>query len=203
MTDSEQPFVENGSIHEDRTFRGVTAFESEVRDVEFFNCTFERCTLPQCRFEHCTFDGCRFALCDLGVAKVRNSKVQDTTFTHCKMIGIDWTKLRPLAPHVALAATFDNCTLSYSSFYGMEAPRLVILACVAHEVDFGDADLHDASLARTDLMGSTFLHTNLGGADLRGASNYAIDARHNTLAKARFSLPEAVSLLQSLDIIVE
>lgn len=37
-------------------------------------------------------------------------------------------------------------------------------------------------------------------ANFIGARNYAIDPTQNTLKKAKFSLPEAMSLLRSLDI---
>jgi hypothetical protein len=39
-------------------------------------------------------------------------------------------------------------------------------------------------------------------ADFTGATNYAIAASLNTLKKTKFSLPEAMSLLYSLDIIL-
>jgi hypothetical protein len=41
------------------------------------------------------------------------------------------------------------------------------------------------------------------GADFREAFNYDIDFKFNKLAKAKFSIPEALSLLNSLDIILE
>jgi fluoroquinolone resistance protein len=54
----------------------------------------------------------------------------------------------------------------------------------------------------TDFSNSRFQHTNLTEADFTGATNYAIAASLNTLKKTKFSLPEAMSLLYSLDIIL-
>jgi len=39
-------------------------------------------------------------------------------------------------------------------------------------------------------------------ADFTGAKNYAIAASSNTLKKTKFSLPEAMGLLYSLDIVL-
>jgi hypothetical protein len=48
-----------------------------------------------------------------------------------------------------------------------------------------------------------FLHTNLSGANFVGAKGYAIDLTANKAKKAKFSYPEAMSLLSALDVIVE
>jgi hypothetical protein len=40
-------------------------------------------------------------------------------------------------------------------------------------------------------------------ADFRKAFNYGIDFKFNNLKKAKFSLPEAIALLTSLDIILD
>ena len=47
---------------------------------------------------------------------------------------------------------------------------------------------------------SMFARTRLVAANLTGAQNYRIDILNNDIKRARFSLPEAVALLDSLDI---
>jgi len=71
------------------------------------------------------------------------------------------------------------------------------------EVEFGEADLSRADLRRTDLIKAHFFHTDLTETDFRDARNYDINAVVNTLHKTRFTLPEAISLLHSLDIILD
>ena len=44
------------------------------------------------------------------------------------------------------------------------------------------------------------MNEGLTEADLRGARNYHVAPGENVLTKAKFSLPEAISLLYSLDI---
>jgi hypothetical protein len=71
---------------------------------------------------------------------------------------------------------------------------------VALDVDFREADLSQADFAGTDLTGSLFSNTNLTEADLSDARNYHIAPGQNVLTRAKFSLPEALSLLYNLDI---
>ena len=54
----------------------------------------------------------------------------------------------------------------------------------------------------TDFAGSVFSKTNLTKADFSDARNYTIDVRANTIAKMKLSLPEALSLLETLEIMI-
>ena len=69
-------------------------------------------------------------------------------------------------------------------------------------MDFREADLSETDFDGTDLSESLFLNTNLTEADFVGAMNYDISPEKNKLKGAKFSLPEAMSLLFNLDIIL-
>ena len=71
------------------------------------------------------------------------------------------------------------------------------------EVDFYEANLSKADLSESLLTHATFNKTNLSGADLRGAKEYFIDPRLCNVKKAKFSMPEALTLLNSLEIVLE
>lgn len=47
------------------------------------------------------------------------------------------------------------------------------------------------------------MNCDLSETDFSGAVNYTIDAGQNKLHKTRFTLPEAITLLHALDIILE
>ena len=70
------------------------------------------------------------------------------------------------------------------------------------DVDFRECDLSQADFAGTDLADSLFLATNLTQADFSRARNYQIDPSQNIVDEAKFSLPEAMSLLYSMDIVL-
>ncbi len=70
------------------------------------------------------------------------------------------------------------------------------------DVDFRETDLAQANFKGTDLADSLFVATDLTEADLSQARNYRIDPSQNIVKKAKFSLPEAMSLLYGLDIVL-
>ena len=75
-----------------------------------------------------------------------------------------------------------------------------MLDCSAVEVDFREADLSRADFSGTDLSNSLFSKTDLSGADFSQARNYHLDPGQNKLKGAKFSLPEAMSLLYAMEI---
>ncbi|HKJ27701.1 MAG TPA: pentapeptide repeat-containing protein [Anaerolineales bacterium] len=122
------------------------------------------------------------------------------------MIGINWASAswgRKGLTQLVKSIDFKGCVLNYSSFFELELEKIEIVNCIAHEVDFSGANLKEANLRGTDFENSIFRHTNLEKADLVKAKNYMIPPAVNTLKKTRFSMPEAMALLYSMDIVLE
>ena len=119
------------------------------------------------------------------------------------MVGINWSEAS--WPKRGLLRSIDliRCAISHSTFIGLSLRRMQIAECLARDVDFTEADLSQADCRHTDFAQSRFLHTDLTKADFTGATNYAIAPNLNVLKKTKFSLPEAMSLLYGLDIILE
>jgi uncharacterized protein YjbI with pentapeptide repeats len=132
------------------------------------------------------------------VIKAPGSRFLETQFTKCKVIGFNWSKTNSIR-----GLTFNECQLNYSDFSYLKIPGTKMLGCEAKEVDFTEADLTGSDLQNTDFENSRFYNTNLSGADLREARNFFIDIKNNSLKKTRFSFAGAVTLLNSLDIIIE
>jgi uncharacterized protein YjbI with pentapeptide repeats len=74
------------------------------------------------------------------------------------------------------------------------------MKCIAREVYFEDVNLTLANFNETELTDSIFRNSTLIEADFSNAKNYLIDARKNNISKAKFSFPEALSLIYALDI---
>jgi uncharacterized protein YjbI with pentapeptide repeats len=127
-----------------------------------------------------------------------NSEFREVKFTNCKTIGIDWTRAGKIKE-----LNFSECLVNYSNFRLLKLPKTVMKKSEVKDVDFIETDLKDSNLTGSNFENSTFFKTNLSGVDLTHATNYIIDVKNNTLKKTRFSLPEALSLLSNLDIIVE
>ena len=90
-------------------------------------------------------------------------------------------------------ANFSRMSLEGQNFGG----------CELHNCDFIGADLRKADFSGADLHNSVFHHTDLRNCDFRDARNYLINPTENKLAKARFSWPEALALLEVLEIEVK
>ena len=184
--------------YNDETFTGLELRDERVKGVEFQGCTFVGVHAAGVAFDRCRFVECTFRGSDLSNAQVRGSVFRDVTFEETKLLGVDWTQAGGLVHPV-----WRRSVVSLGNFSGLDLRRAVLAECVAREVELGHANLAEADCRGTDFAGARFLHTNLAGADLRGAVSYAIRPLDNTLKKAKFSLPEAQTLLYGLDIVLD
>jgi fluoroquinolone resistance protein len=180
------------------TFAGLALSEETVKGVTFEECRFENCSLISGRLENCRFLNSTFTGCVLSAVVPMNSRFDEVTFKDCKVIGIDWTRTTETRK-----LRFSDSQLNYSNFRFLALPGLKMERCEVKDADFIEAKLKGASFAKSDLEKTRFFKTDLTEADFRGATNYSIDPGTNTLKKAKFSLPEAIALLESLDIVIE
>ncbi len=176
-----------------------------VTGVEFSDCAFSKCSYREVRFVNCKFIKCVFKDCDLNLAKLDDTTFVETRFEACKLLGINWTVsawgqaiLVPRKP-----ADFIGCAMNYNVFMGMNLRKVTLSNCAAIDVGFEDANLTEADCRGTDFTGSRFVRTDLTQADFRGARNYGISPVTNKLKGAKFSLPEAMSLLHGLEIVLD
>ncbi len=197
------PAISSRAHYVDQAFRDAQLEPGgEILSSEFQDCVFLHCSFAQSVLRHCRFVNCVFGECDLSLVQVPGCRVTSTRFEKCKVIGVNWSAADWPKTGLANPLGFVDCALSHSTFMGLTLPGMEVRDCVALDVDFRDADLSRANFAGTDLAQSLFARTNLSEADLSRARNYHIDPGQNTLKRARFSLPEAMSLLHSMDIVI-
>jgi len=190
-------FSEN--INYQSKFTRISLNEGEtIRAKEFEECKFESCSFIKCRFEKIKFISCTFNDCFMSAVALMDCRFLEVKFARCKVIGFDWTKITHIRD-----LRFEECQINYSDFSYLKIPDIKLTHCEAKEVDFTETDLTNSDLSHTDFEKSRFYRTNLTNVDFRNAKNYYIDVKNNTLKKTRFSYPEAITLLHSLDIIIE
>lgn len=180
------------------TFTALDVADEAVKSVTFEECVFAGCVFLATKLTECRFLACKFNDCTLSAVNPLNSRFDNVVFTSCKVIGIDWTKTQMFRE-----ITFKNSQLNYSNFRFMKVKQLKMPDCEVIDADFTEADLTNGDFHNSNFEKTRFMKTNLTGASFKGARNYTIDARCNTLKKTRFSYPEVVTLLQNLDIIIE
>jgi uncharacterized protein YjbI with pentapeptide repeats len=185
-------FDEDG--YENETFAHVE-WRGDLEDVEFYNCLFAHSSFQSCRLMGCSFDSCTFVQSNLSLVEILNTSFLDARFSECKMIGVAWSAVGGF-----LSAIYDRCNLNNNIFSDMNLTRFKFTSCSLEEASFQHTKLRHAVFDDCDLARCRFTQTDLSFADFTTSRNYFMDAEHNTLHKTRFSLPEAVSLLENLDI---
>lgn len=186
--------------HSDRLFEGLELKGKDVTSKVFYACVFRNCDLTGVSFKFCKFSDCRFESCNLSLVKVRGSLFAGTFFRNSKLVGVNWTEASWPKIKLSCPLQFDGCLLTDSTFLGLSLAGALITRCRAKEADFREADLSKADLSHTDFSGALFGRTNLAGANLDQARNYAIRPADNIIKGASFSMPEAMALLYCMDI---
>ena len=194
------PSLSESSEFTDQTFAGLELVADRIAGKEFYDCKFTDCLFRESEILSCRFNDCTITRCDLSLARLNGTSFRQTEFVQSRLLGVDWTlvdwpkflKKSPLA--------FRESVLDYGIFAGLTLHELKLQECRVKEADFSEADLTRVVFDETDLTDSRFWQTDLTAANFETASNYRIDVGLNKIKGARFSLPEAVSLLRSLDI---
>ncbi len=191
------------SEYSSETFRGQEFGDIELTKLEFYDCTFLKCRFTETILNQCRLYECTFRECDINQIRVTDSSFREVRFERSQVIAVNWAEAAWAKEGLLNSIHFtDRCVLNYSTFIGLKLHDLQLSDCIARHVDFAEADLTNANFRGTDLTDTRFLHTDLTEADFTGAFNYAINASLNTLKQTRFSLPEALSLLHALDIVL-
>jgi fluoroquinolone resistance protein len=183
-------------------FKGIINKNDRMSAVEFTACSFINCSFRETIFQDCQFHDCTFMSCDLSLVTLKGCLFTETRFEDTQVIGVNWTETSLAKSKFITPVNFFGCVINHSTFAGLNLKKINIARCIAHDVDFSQANLTQANCAFSDFSNSHFFHTDLTEADFTGARNYSIMANQNTIKKTKFSLPEAMALLYGLDIIL-
>lgn len=192
--------IKSESDYSDQTFKDLALVSAQITDTTFLGCSFERCVMVESIFQNCRFVDCLVEKCDCSLLQIPNSVFSNSRFEGTKLIGVNWSLANWLERGIGDPLVFKNCSLSHSTFLGVHLGAVIFRRCELVNVDFRETNVSGADFAFSDLRDSIFLSSDLSNADLRNARNYHIDPSQNKIKKARFSLPEAMALLYSMDI---
>jgi len=194
--------ISSNTEYSDLVFNNVRLQSEQILSSEFFDCVFSDCSFAESIFQKCRFVNCAFQGCDLSLTQVPESIFSNARFEDSKIIGVNWAQADWPGSGLGKPICIIKSAISHCTFIGLNLNGLHIIDCIAADVDFREADLSRSDFSGTDLSESIFSNTNLSEADLSQARNYQIDPGQNVLNGARFSLPEAMSLIYSMDIIL-
>lgn len=185
-------------IYEDITFTKENYEGLNIGYQRFIDCTFNGCNLSKATFLECDFQGCTFHNCDMSLMVIRKCSFKKIKINSSKALGINWSD----AENPFTIECIDS-NISYSTFAAKAIKKAVFKGCKVHEVDFTQCNLAEADFTNADLTDSRFVHCDLSKADFNNAINYSIDLKINKVKGAIFSMPEAMTLLDCFDIVVQ
>ena len=186
--------------YDEESFQNLDWSAQEVIGKTFDQCLFVKCQFTEAHFRSCKFYDCEFKSCDLSLMHVGDCEFSNVLIEDSKAVGVNWAEMRLPSVRIYCPMEFMRCNIDYSIFMGLDLSEIQIVDCQARHVDFSGANLSKSTLTLTDFANSTFNRTNLCQADFTHAVNYYIDVYNNPLKGAKFTFPEAISLLSALDI---
>ncbi len=195
--------IQSEQIFFDEQFQQLSQERSAINSSKFNSCSFADCDFNGTSFRGCRFIDCSFYGCDLSLLQVANCTFTRVKIESCKAIGINWAQANWSETSLHNKIDFLESAINHSTFIGLDLTGIKILNCSVQEVDFREADLSKADFSGSDLTKSIFGNTILSGADLSCARNYQITPCVNKLTGAKFTLPEALALLYSMDILLD
>ena len=187
---------------EDKIVSGLCLSGSRICDVEYIGCTFNGCVFAECRLVDSAFYDCAFVNCQIISPVFDNSLVNLADFVNARLVGMRWDDACGLGKKSRPIKSLSNCVLDTCVASGMNFLRLDFSGSAIRNTVFSDCDLSGCSFAGSDLSNTSFTGCSLKNADFSKSKGFRIDIRSNALRGARFSMPEAVSLLDGLGVVV-
>ncbi len=183
-------------------FEGLRFAEDLVRR-EYSECRFEGCRFDGMALRDVVFSNCEFRECTFRNVDVAGLRMQNAVLLSTACVGIDWSEVRALGRLFPLFREIRGCTLKLNNFFKMKLPKFPIAESQVLDCAFMECVLSESVFRQVDFLNTSFQDCDLSKADFREARNYRINTSSNKLAKARFTLPEVVGLLDNLNIIIE
>jgi fluoroquinolone resistance protein len=174
-------------------FNYLKGFEQSGLDIT--QCSFSSCDLSEVHFTG-ILDSCVFTECNLSLTSFQDAKLQGVSFVNCKLEGVDFTKVNTLG----LTLSFAGCLIRSCNFSFVELNKTSFKDSELADTDLIGCSLKQSSFVNAVFRNVTFHATNLEKADFTGASGYAINPLTNQIKGAKFSLPDAVSLLECMGV---
>jgi len=192
-------FDSDSDSYENETLGQGDLPESGVSGKEFSSCRFERCDFTEADLSASRFEGCRFVACNFSNPVIKRARFADAVFEECKIVGVNFYACDQLVFDIK----FDRCRLLNCNFSDLKMKNSRFTLCELRGCDFQNTHLVGAAFDGSTFAETLFHSCDLEKASFRGARGYSIDPRANKIAKAVFSVPEVISLIESFGIVIE
>lgn len=191
--------IESNEIYETIHFKNDNFTYAEAAEATFTHCQFDNCDFTGAELMESSFESCTFRECNFSLVQLKGARLNKVIFENSKVMGIHFN----LCSHFALGFDFKACHVQSCIFMELALRQISFQECQIVDCDFYKTDLTQANFNRAVFQGAIFEQTVLVKADFREAVGYNINPNNNKVKKAKFSLPEVVTLLDHLDIVID
>jgi fluoroquinolone resistance protein len=192
----DDPFAGRDSFG-DEAFVDFELSRVDLADKEFLRCTFRSVQLQDADLRGTRLDDCLFDGCDLSRRCATNLAARGVAFVRCRLLGVDWTGLRPTP-----SLFFDECNPQYATFGAANLAGTQFRRSRIVEVNFFETRLVEADFTDSDLSGSRFDGCDVRGANFAAARGFSIDPAKNKVHGARVDITAAVAIATSFGLTV-
>ena len=165
----------------------------------FTACRFRGINLTEKDFSRAVFEECEFIDCNLALIKFTGTKLQQVKFVSTKLLGISFIDCDKLI----LEMGFEDCIIRECNFSGLEIKGTSFKGSEIFNSDYIGCKLIKAVFKEVKFEDVSFHNSDLSEADFREATGYQINPKNNIVNKAKFDLPEAISFLNYLGILLD
>jgi len=176
----------------------ITDLDKLAHDSEYFDCEFIGLDLRDVNLSGCIFNDSIFKSCNLSNVSLTNSSLSEISFKNCKMLGFNFNTLRSINN-----LKFYDSNLSFCILNSMKIRDVEFINCKLDDSDFSEGKFESISFEKSKLSGVNFSNSNLLNCNFSLASDYYIDPRFTKIKGSTFSMPEALSLLNSFEIKID
>lgn len=200
--------MQNKTVFENQTyenehFEGLHLSQEKFSSLNFTDCSFEDCVFEDCTLKDCSLNDCSFEGCRVVNPISQGTQVKYLSFSKCHLLGVQWQDFLSAGLIAAPLHRLKNSSLRYHSFIDMNLKRFSFAGNLIADSLFENCQLAESSFKQCNLQNTRFIACDLKKADFRQALGYQVDIFQSKLKGAKFSLPEAVSLLKDLEIALE
>ncbi len=185
---------------EGERFSRLEFTEETFYDCDFSDCTFIDCTCENCKLDHSVLSECQFIRCTITDLKTTMSRAKFTGLQGCTLNNIDWMSLQGDGSFADPIEKLQGCRLKYNTFTEMNFTKFNFAGNEIQRSMFAKCNLVSADFEKCDLLDTEFYQCDMRKANFKEAGGYKVDIFGCKLQDAKFSLPEAVSLLGDLRI---
>jgi fluoroquinolone resistance protein len=185
--------------YEGEAIEGLDLTGAHLGGKEFYRCDFKGCDFTEAELAGSVFEDCSFHECNLSNPKVAGARLIKAEFFDCKVVGINFYHFDQLL----FDSRFTGSRIQNCNFSELKMKRASFLDCRIDECDFEDAFLVEAKFDDSVFRETLFHGCDLERASFLEASGYAIDPRTNKVRKAVFSVPDVLSLVECLGVVIK